>query len=355
MGVTFGRAGDWLPLGVDGDDGDLRHNNNNIQHHNNDNNESRISPEQLEELIRRGLRPDLALLPYQMPRLDHNGIPPPPPVDTGLDTRWIKSYGNIVRSSIRRLHVENGSLVKIGVTVDASMPMVMIVTVNGKDRRGTVVFDEAKHSAGPMVQKVVQIQAGIGQDIEFELDLESKELESMYTATQAKFGVPVVFRLEKKRGNSPLVEPKKSKSSRRNSDDSIKTEVDAQITYAAFTSTVSSPKNQSSLSLKLLRQVVQIGNRFYTMKEIYGSKRGRSNSTNAMNSDCVICMCNYGIWVYFHSFVSLLHQRTLPFYHADTCVFAKIVLHCYVLNQTNVPFAEAVGSEFLLTFAHVSI
>eukprot|EP00475_Leptophrys_vorax_P016319 TRINITY_DN22787_c0_g1_i1.p1 TRINITY_DN22787_c0_g1~~TRINITY_DN22787_c0_g1_i1.p1 ORF type:complete len:391 (+),score=60.04 TRINITY_DN22787_c0_g1_i1:104-1174(+) len=267
--------------------------------------QGRISPEQLEELIRRGLRPDLALLPYQMPRLDHNGIPPPPPVDTGLDTRWIKSHGNLVRGSLRHILSNNrnqSTLIKIAMMIDASAPCVMVLTINGDDRRGAEVNEDCKKDH--LVQKVVQVHPGIGQELEVELDLELKELESMSAALalkHSKFGVPLVIRLEKKRDLSPS--KRGSLLGKKNVDDaSIKTEVDAQITYAVFLPqpVASSPVSQQSpspssvgLVLKVMRQVVQVGNRFYTMKEIYGSKRGRSNSSTAMNSDCVICMCNY--------------------------------------------------------------
>lgn len=82
-----------------------------------------LNTREVQELVRQGLKPDMALLPFQMPRMEHGGIPLPPPVETR--PHRVKSHVNIHRN-MQLVNDEDNRLF-VDVVVDCDMPVLLDV------------------------------------------------------------------------------------------------------------------------------------------------------------------------------------------------------------------------------------
>lgn len=214
-----------------------------------------LSSEQIRDLIGRGLRPDLALLPFQMPRMDHDGIPPPP-ID--METTRVKNDMNIHKKSIALTAAGelSQSSVRVTFTFDAVVPCKITIHFVASDEGGTL------SNLDGSAPYVAHCEPGLDQAFTspVEFDLNAYPATSLvHVPYSSKY--PLIIRMSRstwtaREGHGKVV--------------------DSQTTYATFVQTGPAP----TYAVKVVKQSVDVGGRRFDVEEIFGLEQG----------ECVVCM-----------------------------------------------------------------
>jgi hypothetical protein len=223
-----------------------------------------ISPDLLDDLIRRGLDVDLALVPFQMERLkEEENFEIGSKKEFFQDSNFIQSEFNISKNSFQI----NGS--KLVFKVDCSCSC--IVTLNLSVDYPLKNFDNLKNTSKKA------ISSGIDQHVEFDLDM--KEIESLAGIRTSKEYTPIMISCE-------LIE----KSDLKN----LNVIVTRHISHLAIL------KEDERFKVIVERQFLNISNIHsqgtYLVQDLYGKNNRRRSSLNSFDGgahgDCVICMSN---------------------------------------------------------------
>jgi len=233
-----------------------------------------FTTQQVRNLIARGLRPDLALMPYQMPRIDDQLFQIPPP--KSRPTQTVKNLVNLRKNTLSLTRSPTGRMC-LSFTVDALVAArisIFYLASEFEGPDGQLRFEEKAPHAHP--SDVYRLSAGSSQQFSqpedsalrwTDLSLYHQQLFlSAYDKTY-----PVVIHIEAQD------EKKQHETKQANS------VAHSQTTFATVT------KREDSFEIKVIRQKIKMDNVSYELQEIYGLEP-KADSATYSTQECVICM-----------------------------------------------------------------
>eukprot|EP00474_Spongospora_subterranea_P008683 CRZ09141.1 hypothetical protein [Spongospora subterranea] len=219
---------------------------------------SQLTVERIRDMIARGIRPDLSLLPFQMHRMQSDGIPPPP---IESDKTRVKNDLFLYKGTLKVIPVLNNdktsSSFRISFVFDALVHCSVSIYIAAMDDSENDVLRLVNLPGIPRQPYKVSCQPGLNQYLETDetWDLTRFPPSSLLFVPYT-MSYPFILRLSAEEcSNAP-------------------SSVRSQTTYGTFV------KQGGSFGIKVIRQRVDVGGSLFEVEEIFGLE----------SAECVVCM-----------------------------------------------------------------
>jgi len=234
-----------------------------------DQNVSQISHSQMRSLLRAGLTPDLALMPYQMPRMTATPILPAPKKRTNIS---VTNPANFCKDSLETKVIDGKLRIKFAVdTLVPCQATIYFMATEILNEKNVTIRLDSPHWA----PATYELKVGSAQVVEISAEHSpSMNILNNYLKPIPEHNFyPFCILLSTKLPDSTTTAADLLQVS-------PQLLVQQQYTYFAFETKASS----STVTSKYLKQKTHVNGKSYEIQDIYGmGEKGE-------NDDCVICM-----------------------------------------------------------------